>query len=76
MPKFSLRGPRDWRLRGRKNLARLTAPEQPTNLIGVGSRYLDSPVPRLEISEIEVGCARRARAQRSTISMVLILTLS
>ena len=46
MPKFSLRGPRDWRLRGRKNLARLTAPEQPTNLIGVGSRYLHSPVSR------------------------------
>ena len=44
MPKFSLRGPRDWRLRGRKNLARLTAPEQPTNLIGVGSRYLHGRV--------------------------------
>ena len=44
MPKFSLRGPRDWRLRGRKNLARLTAPEQPTNLIGVGSRYLHTLV--------------------------------
>ena len=46
MPKFSLRGPRDWRLRGRKNLARLTAPEQPTNLIGVASRYLHRPVVR------------------------------
>ena len=59
MPKFSLRGPRDWRLRGRKNLARLTAPEQPTNLIGVGSRYLHSPVgetdapPELAVSVLQ-----------------------
>jgi len=30
-------------LRGRKNLPRLAAPDLPTYLIGVASRYLDSP---------------------------------